>query len=121
MEDPRWLRLITIGLVLAAVAVGYFLFTGRFSAKNVTAPKSQISQVRSANSPSPKTSVNAGAVQQNASPNPSSAFNMIAQRSNNIGGQNVQTLPRTGFPIGLLGALSVSGMLIGWGLKRFPH
>lgn len=104
MEDSRWLRLLTVGLVLAALAVGYFLFTGRFSANSATRKVTQVSQVTSA-TPAPSFS---------PLPTPASAYNRIVART------QTQTLPRTGFPLDLAAILSVSVMISGWGLRRFP-
>lgn len=110
MDDPRWLRLITIGLVLAAVAVGYFLLSGRLSS-NVT------------KSPSPAPSVLGQDVQtsptpvSSPAPTPLSAYNSIANRTQN----QTQALPRTGFPLGLAVAFSVSAVTIGWSLRKYPH
>lgn len=105
MEDPRWLRLLTIGLVLAALAVGYFLFTGKFSSNSATR---RVAQVVASPSPSAVPTPSA---------TPSSAYATIANRTK--GG--VQTLPRTGFPLDLAAILSVSVMISGWGLRRFPR
>ena len=115
MDDPKWLRLITIGLVLAAAAVGYFLFTGRFSSNNASKTPSQISQ--SSPSPSPSASVKPSV---SPSPSPASAYNKIAERTTK-GGQPVNALPRTGFPEDLAFVLAISTMLAGWGLRRFPR
>lgn len=112
MDNPRWLRLITIGLVLAAVAVGYFLFTGRFSSNNLS-KTTQISQ----SSPSATLSASPSAT---PTPTSASAFNRIAERTAN-GGQPVNTLPRTGFPGSLTAVLAISTMIAGWGLRRFPR
>lgn len=133
MEDQRWLRLITIGLVLAAVAVGYFLFTGRFSLKD-TKPQEQVSQSVSSPAATSSAAVSAqptaatskpsvsGQQTAGASPfpsgSPASAYNAIAQRTTK-GGQPIQNLPRTGFPLELAGVLSASAILAGWGLRRF--
>lgn len=128
MEDPRWLRLIMIGLVLAAVAVGYFLFTGRFASDSAKKPQ-QISKVVTSSpiatsSATPSSSV----LGQNAqrpvvvvtpSPAPVTAYNAIVERTK--GGQPIQNLPRTGFPIGVIAIFSISVMVSGWGLRRFPH
>ncbi|MDO8573234.1 MAG: hypothetical protein Q7R77_00605, partial [Candidatus Daviesbacteria bacterium] len=86
MEDPKWLKLVVIGLVLAAVAVGYFLFTGRFSSN-----KSVLGVV-------PIATQSAKLVVSSPSPSPVSAYNRITERTAK-GGQPVNTLPRTGFPV----------------------
>lgn len=121
MDDPKWLRLITIGLVLAAVAVGYFLFTGRFSSSNVS-KTTQISQA----SPSATSSAQPSVLGQNSqgfvspTPTPVSAFNKIAGLTTKSG-QPVNALPRTGFPGSLAAVLAISTMIAGWGLRRFPR
>lgn len=113
MDDPRWLRLITIGLILAALAVGYFLLTGRFSSTSTT--KTQ---------PSPTPSVlgqdlQAASTSNPAStpaPTPASAYNRIVSRTQ--GGAT--TLPKTGFPLGLAVVFSISAIISGFGLRKFP-
>lgn len=102
MDDPRWLRLVTIGLVLAAIAVGYFLVTSKIPA-STSSPKILGQDA----SPIPV-----------ASPGSKSAYSRIAERTTKGG---VQTLPNTGFPIGLLGVFSAGVMIAGWGLRKFPH
>src|SRR5688500_1407617 len=90
MDDPKWIRLVTIGLVLSAIAVGYFLLSGRF-ASNTTKTQGQISKASPTPSASPRI---LGAVQ----PSPSataSAYNRIAERTQS----GVSTLPATGSPI----------------------
>lgn len=114
MDDPKWLRLVTIGLVLAALAVGYFLFTGKFSG-NVIKKGSQ------ANASPTATSVLGQSTQ--LSPVPTfvptqtpSAYTNIVNRAQ--GG--TQALPNTGFSVGLAVVFSASTMIIGWGLRKFP-
>lgn len=106
MDDPKWLRLITIGLVLAAIAVGYFLFTGRLSSNKISKTKS---------SPTPSTL--GQNVKVTPSPTPVSAYTTVANRTQ---GQT-QTLPSTGFPLGLAVVFSVSALVSGWSLRKFPE
>lgn len=113
MEDTRWLRLMTVGLVLAALAVGYFLLSGRLTSNSASRIKSQ-TEVTVA-SPSPDTTILGENVQ--SSPSPVSAFDKIAERNQN----SVETLPKTGFPAFLAVAFSVSAIISGWGLRRYPH
>lgn len=106
MDDPRVLRIITVGLVLAALAVGYFLLTGGFNVKSkkVQAPKTQVVA-----SPSPS-----------STPTPSpyqSAYDTLASRSQS----NVQTLPNTSFPSGVAVAVSLGALVTGWSLRRYPY
>lgn len=104
MDDPRWLRLVTIGLVLAALAVGYFLFSGGMSVnKSSKAP----------NPPSPSGSPSLRPSLQATQ----SAFSRISERAQS----DAQTLPGTGFPAGLAIVFSVSAMITGFSLRKFPN
>lgn len=106
MNDPRWLRFITIGLVLAAVAVGYFLLSGRLSP----------SSTRTQASPTPSVLGQNAQASPSPSPTPASAYSRIVDRTQS----GTQTLPNTGFPVGLAAVFSISIMISGWGLRRFP-
>lgn len=138
MEDPRWLRLITIGLVLAALAVGYFLLSGRFSPKpanRTAAPVVSMTPPGGTSAPSvtgvlgqnnQAGSRSAGVVSVSPSPSPASAYNRIVSRTQTTQTQGTQTkggqtLPKTGFPIELATVLSLSALISGWGLRRFPN
>lgn len=114
MDDPRWIRLVTIGLILAAVAVGYFLISGRLFTNSTTLTQ----DVSVVGSPSPSPSV-LGQDTATVSPSPTSksAYNTIAQRAQ--GG--AQTLPNTGFPVVSAGFFSAAAIAIGLGLKKFPN
>ncbi len=119
MEDSRWFRLIIIGLILAALAVGYFLLSGRLVSNSVVKTTSQTTNVSGIPGVTPSASV----LGQNAKivPNPSpkatptSAYERIASRN-----QQVQTLPKTGFPEILAGIFSIGVMISGLGLRKFP-
>ena len=121
MDDPRWLRLITIGLVLAAMAVGYFLISGRFSANSSTRQQTQVNKAVSSPAPTiiPVATPSSSSLSlvQNSQGNSGSAYNRIVSRTQ--GG--VQVLPRTGFPIVLVGIFSMAAMISGWGLRKFPN
>jgi len=99
-----------IGLVLAALAVGYSLWTGRFSSSDIIEKQS----------PSPSASVLGQDAQATSTPTPNStsesAYDRIVDRTQ--GG--VQALPRTGFPMELAVVFSISTMISGWGLRKFP-
>lgn len=114
MEDPRWLRFITIGLVLAALAVGYFLISGRLSSNQTVrtqaSPAPSVLGQNTQVSPNPATAVS-------PSPTPASAYSRIVERTQS----GTQTLPKTGFPAGLAAVLSISVIISGWGLRRFPR
>ena len=122
MEDPRWLRLITIGLILAALAIGYFLLSGRLTSnsavKTTTQTTNAVSDIVKATPPASVLGQNAQ-VAPSSSPKPASqsAYDRIAGRTQN----QVQTLPKTGFPEVLAGGIfSVGIMIFGWGLRKFP-
>lgn len=114
MEEPHWLRIITIGLVLAAIAVGYFLVSGKFlGAKTAKVQNSkQVTQATPVSTPAVF-----GEITQ-ASPEPGvSAYNKIVDRTKG----NIKTLPQTGAPVLMFSLLSASAMIVGWGLKKYPH
>ena len=105
MQDNIWLRLITVGLVLAALAVGYFLLSGRLTSK------------QAGPTANPEPTVLGQNAKVTPSPSPASAYTRIAERSQ----ANVQTLPNTGFPALLAVVFSVSAIISGWSLRKFPH
>ena len=111
MEDQRWLRLITIGLVLAAAAFGYFLISGRFAAKPA---KTEPEVIETVESPVPSEVLGEGTQVQPTTP---PAYTRIVERTK--GG--VQTLPKTGSPTFLIGTLSLGILVAGLGLRKFPH
>lgn len=120
MEDPKWLRLVTVGLILAALAVGYFLISGSFS-KNKTAKTQQAQNAQVVTqSPSPSSNPNIVSIPSLATPSASttpSAYNTIAER--NLA--SIQTLPATGASLALILLSSVSAVAIGLGLRRYPN
>lgn len=122
MDDPKWLKLVVIGLVLAALATGYFLLSGRLTSNKAATPGTQVSKniptATAAASPSPSVLGQAtqGTPVPVSSSAPASAYSAIVDR--NQGG--VQNLPNTGSPVILVSALAVSSMLVGWGLRKFP-
>lgn len=124
MEDTRWLRIVTIGLVLAAMAVGYFLLAQRFTGTKVSevavaTPSPQPTLVPTS-SPTP-TSIPVSSTEQTTQSAyrgaTSSAYTRIVERTK--GG--VTQLPATGFPAVLTGILAVSAIIAGLGLRKFPH
>ena len=108
MDDPRVLRIITVGLFLAALAVGYFLLTGGFNLKSKKVATSIVEQA----SPVPS-AVEGISVQPSSVPQ--SAYNRIANRSQ----AGVKSLPKTGFPEELAFVFSISAMVSGWHLRKF--
>ncbi len=133
MEDPKWLRLITIGLVVTALAVGYFLLSGRMVSNK--APSTSIGE-----SATPSASILGRNAQTALSPGasstsrstPLSAYDRIASRNQPSQPQTQsqpqsptqsqsQTLPKTGFSYLLAGIFSIGILISGWGLRKFPH
>lgn len=118
MDDPRILRVITVGLVLAVLAVVYFLFTGGFAvskSKINQANKTVQSQAPAVVSPSSTPAVSGQQTAQ-PSPTPTSAYNAIAKRNQ----QAAKTLPATGFPAGPAVVFSFAAVISGLVLRRFP-
>lgn len=110
MGDPRWLRFITIGLILAALAVGYFLLSGKFLSGGPIKNSAQTNK--------PVTDTSQSAVPTPASsPTPTSAYARVAGRSQS----DVNILPKTAFPVGFGITFSAAAIAVGWGLRKFPH
>ena len=102
MEGSPWLRLITIGLVLTALVVGYLLISGRFAQEK--------KQVEGVTQTTPSTTA------EPAQPSPN-AYTRIVERNKS----GAQTLPNTGSPILLISIFSLSAIVSGWGLRKFPN
>lgn len=122
MDDPKWLRIIIVGLVLAALAIGYYLLSGAFSLGKSNKSQTKVNTTMQ-NSPAPNVAGNNPSVIPSASPDtipssaPQSAYQRIVERNQT----QVQALPKTGLPTGFLGLLSISIMVTGLGLRKFPH
>ena len=118
MDDPRWLRVITVGLVLAALAVGYYILTGAFSLRKAPAqtPTNKVVINTTAPSSTPIV-VNTPVPSPTSTDNPNSAYNRIVARNQG----EVQTLPKTGIPAGAVVLLATSVMITGLGLRKFHH
>lgn len=122
MENQGWLKLVVVGLVLSAMAGGYFLLSSRLvSKKSQETPVSEITP-----EPSRDLSVLGQTATPSASPttapvvarptNPP-AYTRIAQRTQT----QVQTLPNTGVPVYLMGVGALSAMVVGVSLSKFPN
>lgn len=106
MDDPRVLRILTVGLVLASLAVGYFLLTGGLGVKSKKTQTQTTKLEEVVVSPAPPASPIAT----------QSAYLRILNRTQS----NVQKLPSTGFPVGLAIIFSVGIMISGMSLRKFP-
>ncbi len=119
MEDQRWLRFVTIGLVLAAVAVGYLLVSQRFAGTKVADSNSGVLSTSASSTPKPIIAITTPVPVASAPSVPASqsAYQAVANRTKD----GTQTLPSTGFPIFLVGIISIGILSVGWGLKQYPH
>lgn len=122
MEDPLWLRLLIIGLVIAALVVGYLLFTGKFASNTIkngspVSTATPVASVSAAPSPSILGQNTQRTISPTSIPTPVSAYDRISARTQN----GTQSLPRTGFPVGAVAMLSIAALISGWGLRKFPH
>ncbi len=128
MDDPRWLRLITVGIVLAVLAVGYYIFTGAFSINKSAKTQTEVNQITqktpsptiiplAKSSPLPSSKPSVLGNNTNTANAAQSAYDRIVQRAQN----QVETLPKTGFPLGAALVFSSSLMIIGLGLRRYPN
>ncbi len=116
MDDPRWLRIITVGLVLAILAVVYFLLTGGFSVSKPKQAQTQTTQTtKVVESPKPSATIIPVATAKPAQTASSSASTQVGRAQG-----NVQTLPSTGFPAGLAVVFSASAIVSGLSLRKFP-
>lgn len=119
MDDPRWLRIVVVGLILAILAVVYFLLTGGFSANKFKSVQTQDTQANKVVviSPSPRAIpvvTMPPQPQRTATP---SAYNTISNRAQG----SAQTLPNTGFPFALAVIVSASAVGTGFAFRKFPR
>jgi len=91
VEETR-IKLIGAGLILATVVIGFLIFTQRLGGNKVT-KQLDIPPV----------------IQASPSPTPVSSPVVVGQ-----------TLPATGFPVGLFAIFSASAAIAGYGLRKFP-
>jgi len=116
MDDPRWLRVITVGLILAVLAVGYFILTGGFTTSKTQKAQTQTNQ--QSNIVQAPSSVSSPTTTAQPSPTtPTSAYSRIVERNQS----NIQTLPATGFPAGLAVVFSVGTIITGRSLRKYPQ
>ncbi len=114
MEDTGRLKLIIVGLLLAAIAGGYLFFSGKIASNSVNnqtvTSKTTLKQV----TPTPIVVV--------LSPNPTPAtLGVTATKGGQTINTGVKTLPSTGAPLGLIAILSGSASMAGWFLRKFPN
>ena len=118
MEDTRRLRLISVGLVLAAMAVGYFLLSNTFFSNKSTKVQNQ----QNTQNPQETTSSQASdpSILGGVSPLPAASDSPAYARIVGRNQTQVETLPNTGAPLFLVGILAASALVTGLGLRKFP-
>ena len=107
MEADTRIKLIIIGLVLAAIVVGYFILSNRFRVGSGTVSPT----------PSPIVTI------PSPSPLPTDV-SLSSPLPNTVSGTTkggVENLPKTGFPLPLATAATMSVMLIGWHLRKYQN
>lgn len=115
MEDESRIKLIIIGFLLAAIVVGYFLLSNRFN-------RSQVS-------PQTTTPIPEAVIKTSPTPPPSpsplriiSSPQPVATRSGlTTKGGLTTSLPKTAFESSLLGLFSISAIIAGWFLRKYPQ
>ena len=111
MEDTTRLKLILLGLFLAAAALGYFVFVQRTNEKKMESQNQPVVQIE----PS----------ENNLTPTPAISGLPSTLGQTTKGGQAsvrvADELPKTGIPTALIAIFSLSGAIIGWSLQRFPN
>ncbi len=120
MEDTGRVRLIIIGIILAIVAGGYFLFTQAnrvFKARTQSATNQKVVSVAS-----PSSNNNNGYNVVVVSPSPSATF--VAKANSQVAGNSTTiasgSLPKTGFPEVLTGSFALSAAISGFFLRKYP-
>ena len=107
MADETRIKLIGAGLILATIVVGFLIFTQRFGGNKVTKQLDIPPVVQASPSPVPVSSPNVVGAQASATPGTQLT-------------KGGQSLPATGFPVGLFAILSASAAIAGYGLRKFP-
>ncbi len=105
MEADGKLKLIIVGLFLAAFVIGYFIIAQRMQKVQTPPVIGIVQQATPAPSPQPP---------ETPVPN-----QLNPQKNGHIKG--VSSLPKTGFPIPLAGIFATSAVISGWFLRRFPN
>lgn len=101
MDGDNRLKLIVAGLFLAAIAVGYLIFSQRFTSPSQTTSRPVVQA-----SPTPAST-------PIPSPSPTT--------KGSLPNTGISSLPATGYPAGLIAIFSLSAALGGFFLRRYPH
>lgn len=125
LDGDNRIRLIIAGLVLAAIAVGYMIFSQRFSANNTQVANNTNRTVQQI-TPTPTLTIT-----PTVTPSPAPATLGESSDSSTKGGlpttkgglpnTGVSSLPNTGFPAGLVAIFSASAAIAGYFLRKYPN
>ena len=110
MDQPKWLKLAALGLLIVILGLTYFVVVGRFSSKKeVVSKPSTISQGSvSTASPTP-------------SATPSTSPNAFQKLSDQQVANNTQNLPNTGFAEDLFIFVTAVLILSGITLRKYSR
>ena len=107
IDGDNRIRIIIAGLVLAVIAVGYIIFSQKFTNSQT--------KVQNSVTPTP-------IEQTTSTPEDQPIDSALPQTTKGgLSTSGVSTLPKTGFPVALLGIFSTSASIIGWSLRKYPH
>lgn len=108
MEDTTRLKIILVGIFLAAVALGYFIFVQRRNEQEFKAESRPIQQIETSQATLTVT------------PTPSGTTLGQTTKGGQPSAKVIDELPATGIPTSLAAVFAVSAAIIGWSLKKFP-
>jgi hypothetical protein len=118
MEDSTRLKLIVLGLVLAAIAGAYLFFSGRFLSRNATPSPSPIA-VRPTETPGAPLVI-VPPIQDGQQQPGQPPMQANGQPLPPTGISDVNSLPATGLPMELMGTIGAAAIVVGYALRRFP-
>lgn len=117
LDGDNRIRLIIAGLVLAAIAVGYMIFSQRFSADNNTQVANNSDRPVTQITPTPTPTYT---VTPTVTP-PSESSSVPSTTKGGLPNTGISSLPRTGFPVGLVVIFSASAAIAGYFLRKYPN
>lgn len=121
MEFDTRLKIITAGLILAAIAVGYLIFTQRFSAQNRNTNGKPVVQFQPSPTPVPLSPSPSPATLGETTPLAGGVDGPTTKGGQPLPKTGVSGLPKTGAPVSLVLIFSASAAVAGWFLRKYPH
>lgn len=123
MEENNRLKLLIIGLVLAAIVVGYFILAQRFEGDKIQTQQATNEQsgIMTAQDQGTTPTRNPSVLGQNSNQTTLDRMEQSQKAGNSGTSGNVQTLPNTGLPSALAAVFATSAIISGWFLRRFPQ